>query len=226
MVDGRHRSGRLQRSGGWFLSFTPSAECCARMRCQPQPPEPAHPDRISSWSCTEPSHRPGRAATGLRGVTDAGARRGRDGQRGANPSAQPGHRNRPANNSISTRPGSPLTMSTDASGITQEGPPRTSAKKSEGVLARTRHPHAVASASPPPTPTATTASSPPMTQPDPASSTTAASYSLPEPHSQRCPRQSHSGPPAPAPATPATPPPPSGVPPGFRTADLTRSVSR
>ena len=65
---------------------------------------------------------------------------------GANRSPQPGQRNNPAANSRSTRSGSTLTMSTDASGITQEGPPRPTAKKSEGVLARTdiptlAHPH-------------------------------------------------------------------------------------
>ena len=64
----------------------------------------------------------------------------------ASRSPQPGHRSNPAAKSLSTRSGSTLTMSTDASGITQEGPPRPTAKKSEGVLARTdiptlAHPH-------------------------------------------------------------------------------------
>lgn len=43
---------------------------------------------------------------------------------------------RPPIRSASTTEGSSLTMSIDASGITQEGPPRASVKKTEGVLAR------------------------------------------------------------------------------------------
>jgi len=91
-------------------------------------------------------------------------------------SPHPGHARPPAISSCSTRSRSPLTMSTDASGITQEGPPRPTAKKSEGVLARTNRPHADAPAPPPPTRHPDHASSPSMTPTQPTSSTTAASY--------------------------------------------------
>lgn len=139
----------------------------------------------NTWVPSQPRHRARRGRTRRSAPPATRTLRPRAQPHGASRSAQPGHRNRPANNSISTRTGSPLTMSTDASGITQEGPPRATAKKSEGVLARTNHPHADASAPPPPTPTAPAASSPPMTQSDPASSTTAASYSC-----RRCRRSS------------------------------------
>jgi hypothetical protein len=69
----------------------------------------------------------------------------------ANTPPQSGHPKRPPTRSASTTSRSPLTMSTDASGITQEGPPRATAKKSEGVLARTQPPQPVAPTSPPPT---------------------------------------------------------------------------
>jgi len=82
-------------------------------------------------------------------------------------SPHPGHARPPAISSCSTHSRSPLTMSTDASGITQEGPPRATAKESEGVLARTNRAHADAPASPPPTRDPAHASSPRTTPNDP-----------------------------------------------------------
>ena len=99
----------------------------------------------NTWVPPQPAHRARRGRTRTSPSPDRTFRQRACAHR-ASGSPQPGQRNNPAANSRSTRSGSTLTMSTDASGITQEGPPRPTAKKSEGVLARTdiptlAHPH-------------------------------------------------------------------------------------